>query len=108
MESPLHMTPFHKCWDRERLVPDETTGKRAHEMNKSQLNQWEKLKREQKVSVSVLHATAVYLAQSQTIYFFYQCPLIHTHTHTHTHTHRPYSSSVPMYEPVSSHSVPHQ
>ncbi len=55
MDSPHHMTPFHKCWSRDQLPLDEARGKRAFDMNKSQLNQWEKLKRESKVCVIYLY-----------------------------------------------------
>ena len=53
MDSPYHMTSFHKCWNREQTPPDETRGKRAYDLNKSQLNKWEKLQRQNKVCFCV-------------------------------------------------------
>ncbi len=49
MESPHHMTPFHKCWNREQPPPNESLGKRVYDLNKSQLNKWEKLQKQDKV-----------------------------------------------------------
>ncbi|XP_064383088.1 uncharacterized protein LOC135331774 isoform X2 [Halichondria panicea] len=48
MESPHHMTPFHKCWNREQPPPNESLGKRVYDLNKSQLNKWEKLQKQDK------------------------------------------------------------
>jgi len=46
LDSPNHMFPFHKCWNRDRPVVDNSRGKRAYDMNQSQLSQWDKLRRE--------------------------------------------------------------
>ena len=47
MDKPAHMTPLYQCWRIDRPPPNETMGRRVAERNKSLMQQWETMVKQQ-------------------------------------------------------------